>query len=309
MSQTIVGHREPLTRTQRQALTPLAKRYLALTKPRIASLITFTALVGEFLATASTPPWAALIWGTLGIALSCGCAAALNQLFEHRSDARMSRTQARPLPSGQLSRSHALVFAAVLGIIGLGILTLRVNALTAILTFCTLIGYGLVYTLWLKPATSQNIVIGGLAGAAPPMLGWAAVTNQVTPQALLLCLIIFVWTPPHFWSLAIARRKEYAHAGIPMLPVTHGVRYTRLQILFYTVLLVPATVMPFVIGMSGVVYLFNALALDGVFLAYALRLYVKGGDALAMRTFKFSVQYLMGLFAALLADHYLILPK
>jgi protoheme IX farnesyltransferase len=221
----------------------------------------------------------------------------------------MSRTRSRPLVSGQLTGSAAFAFAAVLGVTGLGLLAFLVNFLTAILTFATLIGYGLVYTLWLKRATPQNIVIGGLAGAAPPLLGWAAVTNHVTAQPLLLTLIIFLWTPPHFWALAIARRDEYARAGIPMLPVTHGPAHTRLQMLFYTVLLFPATSMPFLWHMSGVLYLTVALLLDTIFLAHVLRLILLKSEAFAMRTFKWSVQYLMWLFAALLADHYLILSK
>jgi protoheme IX farnesyltransferase len=288
-------------------VAPLVRTYLALTKPKIAALITFTSLVGTFLATPSIPPWTALLWGTLGIALSCACAATLNQVFDSRIDAAMSRTRGRPLPSGQVRHRNALLFASVLGVAGMAILTLFVNVLTAILTFATLIGYSVVYTVWLKRATSQNIVIGGLAGAAPPVLGWAAVTNDIAPQALLLCLIIFVWTPPHFWSLAIARRDEYARAGIPMLPVTFGVNYTRRQILLYTVLLTIATMMPFLIHMSGILYLASALVLDVMFIYYVVRLNLRDGEALAMRTFKFSVKYLMWLFAALLTDHYLML--
>ena len=221
----------------------------------------------------------------------------------------MERTRGRPLPSGQVRHRSALLFASVLGVAGIAILTLCVNALTAILTFASLIGYSVVYTVWLKRATSQNIVIGGLAGAAPPVLGWAAVTNDIAPQALLLCLIIFVWTPPHFWSLAIARRDEYARAGIPMLPVTFGVNYTRRQILLYTVLLTLATMLPFLIHMSGIIYLASALVLDVMFISYVVRLNLRGGEVLAMRTFKFSVKYLMWLFAALLTDHYLVLPN
>ncbi len=295
-------------RPNRRGAALLIKSYLALTKPRITALITFTALVGMFLATPSFPPWTALIWGTLGIALSCACAATLNQVFDSRIDASMSRTRGRPLPRGQVSHRHALVFAAALGMAGMAILTLGVNVLTAVLTFASLIGYSVVYTVWLKHATSQNIVIGGLAGAAPPVLGWAAVTNDTAPQALVLLLIIFLWTPPHFWSLAIARRDEYARAQIPMLPVIFGVNYTRRQILFYTVLLVLATMLPVLIRVSGTIYLASALTLDVMFLGYAVRLNRRNGEALAMRTFKFSVKYLMWLFAALLIDHYLMFP-
>ena len=305
-SATRVSCEARLVRPNRWSVAPLVKTYLALTKPKIAALITFTSLVGTFLASPSIPPWTALFWGTLGIALSCACAATLNQIFDSRIDAAMSRTRGRPLPSGQVRQRNALLFASVLGVAGIAILALCVNPLTAILTFASLIGYSVVYTVWLKRATSQNIVIGGIAGAVPPVLGWAAVTNDIAPQSLLLCLIIFVWTPPHFWSLAIARRDEYARAGIPMLPVTFGVNYTRRQILLYTVLLTIATIMPFLIHMSGLLYLASALALDVMFISYVVRLNLHGGEALAMRTFKFSVKYLMWLFAALLADHYLM---
>jgi len=299
---------EPLhVRPTRYSVAPIVRTYLALTKPKIAALITFTSLVGTLLATPSMPPWSVLFWGTLGVALSCACAATLNQVFDTRIDGAMARTRGRPLPSGQVRHRSALLFASVLGVAGIAILTLCVNALTATLTFASLVGYSVVYTVWLKRATSQNIVIGGLAGAAPPVLGWAAVTNDIAPQALLLCLIIFVWTPPHFWSLAIARRDEYARAGIPMLPVTFGVNYTRLQILLYTVLLTLATMMPFLIHMSGIIYLASTLVLDAIFMSYAVRLNLRGGEVLAMRTFKFSVKYLMWLFAALLTDHYLVL--
>ncbi len=295
-------------RPNRRGAARLLNSYLALTKPRIAALITFTALVGMFLATPAIPPGTALILGTLGIALSCACAATLNQVFDSRIDASMSRTRGRPLPRGEVSHRNALVFAAALGVAGIVILTLGVNVLTAVLTFASLIGYSVVYTVWLKHATSQNIVIGGLAGAAPPVLGWVAVTNHIAPQALVLTLIIFLWTPPHFWSLAIARRDEYARARIPMLPVTFGVNYTRRQILVYTILLVLATMLPVLIGMSGIIYLASALALGVMLLGYAVRLNRRNGEALAMRTFKFSVKYLMWLFTALLFDHYLMLP-
>jgi protoheme IX farnesyltransferase len=284
---------------------PLWRRYLELTKPRVVALITFTAIVGTLLASPGVPPLDALLWGNLGIALAAACAATLNHILDRRIDAQMSRTRARPLPSGQLSEREALMFAAALGVSAMAMLAFLVNLLTAVLTFLSLIGYAVIYTVWLKRATSQNIVIGGAAGAAPPVLGWAAVTNSVDPNALLLFLIIFVWTPPHFWALAIARRDDYARAGIPMLPVTHGLDYTRLQVLLYTVLLVVVTLMPFVTGMSGLIYLSAALALNTGFLYYALALKLTARAELPMRVFHFSVTYLMWLFAALLVDHYL----
>ncbi len=284
---------------------PLWRRYLELTKPRVVALITFTAVVGTLLASPGAPPLEALVWGNLGIALAAACAATLNHVLDRRIDAQMARTRARPLPSGQLSERQALVFAAVLGVSAMAILAFLVNLLTAVLTFLSLIGYAVVYTVWLKRATSQNIVIGGAAGAAPPVLGWAAVSNGVDPNALLLFLIIFVWTPPHFWALAIARRDEYARAGIPMLPVTHGVAHTRLQVLLYTVLLVVVTLMPFLTRMSGLIYLAAALVLNAGFLYYALALKISAREELPMRVFRFSVTYLMWLFAALLVDHYL----
>jgi len=280
--------------------------YLELTKPRVVALVTFTALVGTLLASAGMPPLEPLVFGNLGIALAAASAAALNQVLDRRIDAQMARTRARPLPSGRLSERHALVFAASLGVSAMAILALLVNLLTAALTFLTLIGYAVIYTLWLKRATPQNIVIGGLAGAAPPVLGWAAVSDSIDPNALLLSLIIFVWTPPHFWSLAIARRDDYARAGIPMLPVTHGVAYTRLQVLLYTVLLVVVTLMPFLTRMSGLLYLAAALLLNAEFLYYALALKVTAREELPLRVFRFSVTYLMWLFAALLVDHYML---
>jgi heme o synthase len=281
------------------------RRYLELTKPRVVALITFTAIVGTLLASPGVPPLAALVWGNLGIALAAACAATLNHVLDRRIDEQMARTRARPLPSGALTERSALLFAAVLGVAAMSMLAFLVNLLTAVLTFLSLIGYAVIYTVWLKRATSQNIVIGGAAGAAPPVLGWAAVTNSVDPNALLLFLIIFVWTPPHFWALAIARRDEYALAGIPMLPVTHGVAYTRLQVLLYTVLLVVVTLMPYLTGLSGLIYLAAALVLNTGFLYYALALKITAREGLPMRVFRFSVTYLMWLFAALLIDHYL----
>jgi protoheme IX farnesyltransferase len=283
----------------------LWRRYLELTKPRVVALVTFTAIVGTLLASPGPPPLEALVWGNLGIALAAACAATLNQVLDRRIDEQMARTRARPLPTGRLTERQALVFAALLGVSAMTILAFLVNLLTAALTFLSLIGYAVIYTVWLKRATSQNIVIGGAAGAAPPVLGWAAVTNGIDPNALLLFLIIFVWTPPHFWALAIARRDEYARAGIPMLPVTHGVAHTRLQVLLYTVLLVVVTLMPFLTRMSGLLYLAAALVLNAGFLYYALALRISAREELPMRVFRFSVTYLMWLFAALLVDHYL----
>ncbi len=281
------------------------RRYYELTKPRVVALITFTAIVGTLLASPGWPPLGPLLWGTLGISLAAGCAAAINHVLDRRFDEQMARTQSRPLPTRQLTERAALIFAAVLGVIAMSILAFMVNLLTAGLTFVSLIGYGVVYTVWLKHATPQNIVIGGAAGAAPPILGWAAVTHTIDPNALLLFLIIFVWTPPHFWALAIARKDEYARAGIPMLPVTHGVEHTRLQVLLYTVLLCVVTMMPFLTRMSGLIYLAAVLVLNARFLYYALALKLTARQELPMRMFRYSVTYLMWLFAALLIDHYL----
>jgi protoheme IX farnesyltransferase len=283
----------------------LWRRYLELTKPKVVALITFTAIVGTLLASPGVPPLDALLWGNAGIALAAACAATLNHVLDRRIDEQMARTRSRPLPSGALSERRALAFAALLGVTAMALLAFLVNLLTAVLTFASLIGYAVIYTVWLKRATSQNIVIGGAAGAAPPVLGWAAVTNSVDPNALLLFLIIFVWTPPHFWALAIARRDEYAKAGIPMLPVTHGLAHTRLQVLLYTVLLTVVTLMPFLTGMSGLLYLAVALVLNARFLYHALALKISAREELPMRVFRFSVTYLMWLFAALLVDHYL----
>ena len=284
---------------------PVWRRYLELTKPKVVALLTFTSIVGTLLASPGFPPLDALVWGNLGIALAAACAATINHVLDRRIDELMARTRARPLPTGELTERGALVFAAVLGVSSMAVLAFLVNLLTAVLTFLSLIGYAVVYTLWLKRATSQNIVIGGAAGAAPPVLGWAAVTNSVDPNALLLFLIIFIWTPPHFWALAIARRDEYALAGIPMLPVTHGLAYTRQQVLLYTVLLVLVTLMPFITHMSGLLYLAAALMLNAGFLYYALALRITARTELPMRVFRFSITYLMWLFAALLLDHYL----
>jgi protoheme IX farnesyltransferase len=282
-----------------------ARDYFELTKPRVVSLIVFTAIVGMFLAVPGLPPAAALGWGTLGIALAASSAAAINHVLDARIDAEMARTRLRPLPRGKVSEAYALSFAFVLGAGSMLILALLVNALTAVLTFVSIIGYAIVYTVWLKRATPQNIVIGGAAGAAPPVLGWTAVTGSVHPDALLLFLIIFAWTPPHFWALAIARRDEYARVGIPMLPVTHGVEYTKQFIWYYTVLLTVITVLPFLTGMAGLFYLAAALVLDALFLRYAWQLRRSDRADLPMRTFRYSVNYLALLFTAFFVDHYL----
>ena len=278
--------------------------YLELTKPRVVALITFTAMVGMLLATPRIAPWDILLFGSLGIALMAGSAAAVNHLVDRQADAVMARTRHRPLPSGQLESWQVLGFAVVIGLIGFGLLLVFTNPLTAVLTFASLIGYAVVYTLFLKRATPQNIVIGGAAGAAPPLLGWTAVTGQVDSGALLLFLIIYIWTPPHFWALAIHRRNDYANADIPMLPVTHGVAFTRLHILLYTILLFLITLLPYLTGMSSWLYLIGAVALGLRFLSYATRLYASGDNRLAMPTFAFSIVYLFGLFAVLMLDHY-----
>jgi heme o synthase len=283
--------------------------FLELTKPKVSLLIVFTAVVGMVLASPGLVPLSALLFGTVGIALASGSAAAFNHVLDRRIDQQMARTRRRPLPTGQLQTSHAVAFAVLLGLASMSILWLFVNGLTAALTFCSLIGYAMVYTLWLKRATPQNIVIGGAAGAAPPVLGWAAVTNSIDPQALLLFLIIFTWTPPHFWALAIARRDDYAKVGIPMLPVTHGIPYTRLQIVLYTILLVLTTFLPYLTGMSGFIYLGSALALNGRFLYYVLALQRGRRPELPIRTFKFSITYLLLLFAALILDHYFLFKE
>jgi len=287
-----------------QRLTLLLREYLELTKPRVVALIVFTALVGMFLAVPGIPPLDKILLGTLGIALAAGSAAAINHLIDQKADAIMARTRGRPLPTGQLRSMQASIFAIVLCGLSMLVLSVGVNGLTALLTFISLIGYAVVYTLWLKHATPQNIVIGGAAGAAPPVLGWAAVTGEVSGDALLLFLIIFVWTPPHFWALALYREKEYGRAGIPMLPVTHGNEFTRLHILLYTVLLTAVTIMPFASHLSGGIYLVGAMLLNAVFLYHAWRLFRRYSDAQSRRTFIYSIQYLTALFALLLIDHY-----
>ena len=281
-----------------------AGEYYELAKPRVVSLIVFTAVVGMFLSVPSGLPALPLLLGTLGIALAAGSAAAINQILDLRFDSGMTRTSFRPLPTGTLTTREAFVFALILGVASMAILALWVNTLTAVLTFASLIGYSIVYTVYLKHATPQNIVIGGAAGAAPPVLGWTAITGEGSSDALLLFLIIFLWTPPHFWALALYREKEYAKVGIPMLPVTHGRRYTQLQILLYTVLLAAVTIMPFATHMSGWLYLAGAVVLNAGFLYYAVRLYRNYSDELARKTFRYSINYLALLFALLLVDHY-----
>jgi heme o synthase len=280
--------------------------YLELTKPKVSLLIVFTAVVGMVLASPGWVPLPALIFGSLGIALASGSAASFNHILDRRIDGQMKRTRGRPLPTGHMRERHAVTFAVLLGAASMLILWKGVNTLTAALTFCSLIGYAIVYTMWLKRATPQNIVIGGAAGAAPPVLGWAAVTNSIDPNALVLFLIVFTWTPPHFWALAIARRDDYAKVGIPMLPVTHGIAYTRLQIVLYTILLILTTLLPYLTGMSGLIYLVAAVMLNARFLYFVMALNKGLRSDLPMRTFRFSITYLMLLFAALILDHYLL---
>jgi len=291
------------------------KDYYELCKPKVVALIIFTAVVGMFMATGTVNapelmvPWNALVFGTLGIGLASASAAAINHVVDQHVDAEMSRTHNRPLPSGHITSKQALVFALSMGAIAMAILVVRINLLTAVLTLISLIGYAVIYTLYLKRATPQNIVIGGAAGAAPPVLGWVAVTNSVDPGALWLFLIIFIWTPPHFWALAIHRREEYAKVDIPMLPVTHGAKFTGLQVLLYTILLFIVSLMPYLTHMSGLLYLVGAVLLGVGFLYYALKLKADSEEKLdqriAMKTFGYSIFYLMGIFALLLIDHYI----
>jgi protoheme IX farnesyltransferase len=281
-----------------------ARQLFALCKPRVVSLIVFTAVIGMFLAVPGLPPAGLVFFGTIGIALVAGAAAAINCLVEQNIDKLMRRTRWRPLPQGRLSSRETLFFALAVGSVGLTVLYRLVNPLTMWLTLATFVGYAVVYTVLLKPATPQNIVIGGASGAMPPVLGWAAVTGEVPPEALLLFLIIFVWTPPHFWSLALYRRDDYANARLPMLPVTHGVRYTQLMIVLYTLALSGVTLMPYAVRMSGLLYLGCAIVLGAVFTGYAVRLMRGYSDRLARAMFRFSIVYLAALFSALLLDHY-----
>ena len=281
--------------------------FYELCKPRVVMLLVFTAVIGMFLATPGMVPWEPLVWGTLGIGLAASSAAAINQIVDQKIDTAMGRTKARPLPKGNLTNTQAMTFAVIIGTIAMLILTFLVNGLTAWLTFLSLIGYAVIYTVFLKYATPQNIVIGGAAGAAPPVLGWTAVTGTIDPNSLWLFLIIFTWTPPHFWALAIHRKDEYAKVDVPMLPVTHGVEYTRRQILLYTIIMCAVTLMPFAVRMSGVVYLGGVIILDVIFLYYAIKMQSGKDPSIPMKTFGYSIIYLMLLFALLLIDHYL--PK
>ena len=282
------------------------REFYELCKPRVVMLIVFTALVGMFLATPGMVPWDILILGNLGIGLAASSAAAINQLVEQQVDSIMGRTKNRPLPQGTISSRQAITFAIILGAISMVLLVAFINVLTAVLTFISLIGYAVIYTGFLKRATPQNIVIGGAAGAAPPVLGWTAVTGSLEPyHSFILFLIIFAWTPPHFWALAIHRREEYAKAEMPMLPVTHGVAFTRLHVLLYTIIMFAVTLLPFAVRMSGWIYLISAIILGAIFLYYAIRMQSDKDKALPMKTFGYSIIYLMLLFAALLIDHYI----
>jgi len=280
------------------------RNYYELCKPRVVALIVFTAIVGMLLAVPDWPPLDRFLFSTIGIGLAAASAAAINHFIDQKADAEMARTRHRPLPKGELNSRQVLAFAGLIGAISMIMLIVEINALTAFLTFLSLIGYAIVYTIYLKRLTPQNIVIGGIAGAAPPLLGWTAMTGEIHHHALLLVLIIFVWTPPHFWALAIARREEYAKVEIPMLPVTHGVEFTRLQILLYTILLLITTLLPYLTGMSGLIYLIPAILLGFGFLYFAIQMMRKKDNKTAMRTFGYSIVYLMLIFAALLIDHY-----
>jgi protoheme IX farnesyltransferase len=281
------------------------QQYWALTKPRVTQLAVFCAIIGMFLATPGMVPWSVLIGGSIGIWLLAGAAFAVNCLVEQKLDAKMRRTAWRPSATGELGQKQIIAFALVIGLAGMVLLWNFANPLTMWATLITFVGYAIIYTLLLKPATPQNIVIGGLSGAMPPALGWAAVANDLPAEAWLLVLIIFTWTPPHFWALALYRREDYKQSGLPMLPVTHGERFTLLHILLYTLVLIAATILPFIYKMSGYFYLASALILGGMFLAYAIALFRNYSDDLAKRTFRFSIIYLSLLFAALLIDHYL----
>lgn len=278
--------------------------YLVLCKPKVVLVMLITAVVGMFLAVPGLPDLSKVLFGLLGIGLSAGSAAAVNHVMDRKIDEKMARTKGRPLPQGRLSPQQALTFAAVIGVLGITILVVMVNALTAWLTLFALMGYALVYTVWLKRATPQNIVIGGVAGAAPPLLGWTAITGAVEPNSLLLVLIIFAWTPPHFWSLCIARLNDYEKAGVPMLPVTHGEEYTKLQILLYSLLMIVTTLLPFMTGMSGYVYLIAVSLINARFIYWVFRLWHKP-QGVPMALFRYSINYIMMLFVILLVDHYL----
>ncbi len=283
------------------------KNYLTLCKPNVVLEMLFTAVVGMLLAVPGVPPLDTLFYATLGIALAASSAAAINHFIDRKADAEMGRTENRPLPKGYLTAANVLTFALLLGISSMVLLVVMVNALTALLTFLSLFGYAIVYTLYLKRATPQNIVIGGAFGATPPLLGWCAISNSIHPYALLLVLIIFVWTPPHFWALAIARREEYAKVNIPMLPVTHGPDFTRLQILLYTVLLLIVTLLPYLTGMSGLIYLAAVVPLGLIFIGLSVLMMRRKDNKTAMQTFAYSIIYITVLFAVLLLDHYVMI--
>ena len=284
----------------------LIRSYYLLCKPNVVYMMLICALVGMLLAEDSVSSISTIMVALVGIALCSGSAAAINQVIDRNADAAMTRTDKRPLPQGELSVFHASSFAFVIGVLGALILYIYINTLTMVLTLASLIGYAFIYTVYLKRATPQNIVIGGLAGAAPPLLGWTAISNTIDPYALLLVLIIFVWTPPHFWALAIYRKDEYAKESIPMLPVTHGVAFTKLQIVLYTIILFIVSVLPYIVLMSGFVYLISAIVLSSIFMYYSIKLYFSDDDAVAMKTFNFSIYYIFLIFVALLCDHYLI---
>ena len=295
---------ETIQRVEKRPVRSLVRDFYELGKPRVVALIVFTAVVGMFLSTPGLVPFNAIVWGTIGIGLAAASAAGFNQILDQRADAIMNRTRMRPLPQGQITTTEAVMFSSAIGVLSMVVLYYLVNPLTAVLTFLSLIGYSVVYTMFLKRATPQNIVIGGAAGAAPPVLGWTAVTGEVHYDALLLFLIIFVWTPPHFWALALYRREEYAKVGLPMLPVAYGEELTRLHIFLYTVLLAAITMLPFATKMAGAIYVTGALVLNAGFLRYAWKLYRNYSDRLARKTFGYSIQYLAVLFALLLIDHY-----
>ncbi len=284
----------------------LLKSYYLLCKPNVVYMMLICALVGMLLAEESVSSISRIVIALIGIAFCSGSAASINQVIDRKADASMTRTDQRPIPQGELSAFHASTFALVIGLIGALILYFFINTLTMILTLASLIGYAFIYTVYLKRATPQNIVIGGLAGAAPPLLGWASISNTVDPYALLLVLIIFVWTPPHFWALAIYRKDEYAKESIPMLPVTHGVAFTKLQIVLYTIILFIVSVLPYIVLMSGWIYLFSAITLSSIFMYYSIKLYYSDDNAFAMKTFNFSIYYIFLIFVALLLDHFLI---
>jgi heme o synthase len=288
-----------------QTLTLSWNNYLELCKPKVTALIVFTAIVGMLMAVPGMPPMDTFIYSIIGIGLATASAAAINHYLDQKVDAEMWRTHNRPLPTGELNSTNVLSFAFILGLMSMLILVIKVNMLTAVLTLMSLVGYAIIYTVYLKHMTPQNIVIGGAAGAAPPVLGWCAMTGEVHPYSLLLFLIIFVWTPPHFWALAIAKREEYAKVKIPMLPVTHGTEFTRLQILLYTILLLIVTILPYLTGMSGLFYLALALPLGFGFIYFAIKMMIKKDNKTAMRTFAYSIMYLMAMFAVILIDHYL----